>query len=177
MNYIALLVRSVLRWSNDIISDNELKNEVHRGPKKPSSVLGRLMVRTDLQTSIAIAKEIAEIEKAEQTDTYMDSLIACIRANWGEPARKSDRRTGTEDSVINASRVITAVRQFSPVHQSEILDICGRHKKWTTCAEALRGRDVISLREDFDRIANKFYQKENHLICSTAEYIYQLSKR
>lgn len=177
MNHIALLVRSVLRWSCDTISEHELRNEVHKGPKKPGSPLGHLMVRADFQTSVAIAKEIAEIEKVEQTDEYLDQLISCIRANWGEPARKSTRRTGTEDSVLIASRIVTAVKQFSPVSYSQILDTCGRYKKWTLCAEALRGRDVISLKQDFNKVANMFYQKEAHLICSTAEYIYQLSKR
>ena len=175
MHSSAELVRSVLRWSITVVSLDP--HNSHRGPQLSQFCLGNLMSRADLATITAIAKEIAEIEKAEQTDVYMDSLATCIREQWGKPERIIVRRTGSEDSVMVASRLCTCLNKFGTVEQRSVLEVCCSVKTWKQAEKVFAGRMWYSIRDDFETIAKVFYNKESHTIRTTAEYITKISKK
>lgn len=177
MHTTAELVRSVLRWSLTVVAHEEAARGRFPGPRISQFCLGNLMSRTDPATAVAIAKEIAEIEKAEETDVYMDSLISCIRASWGQRAPGKPRRTEAEDTVMVASRMVSALRQFSTTSDRELMEVCCSVKTWTQAESALKGRVWSSIRDDFEKTARRFYLKERHTVCVTAEFITQLSKR
>ena len=177
MHATAELVRSVLRWSLTVVAHEEAAHGRFPGPRISQFCLGNLMSRTDPATAAAIAKEIAEIEKAEETDIYMDSLISCIRASWGQRAPGKPRRTGAEDTVMVASRMVSALRQFSNSQDRELMEVCCSVKTWKQAEGPLRGRVWSSIRDDFEKLSRRFYLKESHTVCVTAEFITQLSKR
>jgi len=127
-------------------------------------------------TCVAIAKEIAEIENAEQTDIYMESLVVSIREHWGKPEHAAVRRTGCEDSVIVASRLCTTLNKFASPDKRSILEVCASVTTWKKAEQVFIGRTWHSIRDDFESIARQFYDKESHTIRTTADFIVKISK-
>ena len=175
MNTTAEIVRSVLRWALSIVYLEDSTNGKFAGPRLSQFCLGNLLARTDPATCEAIAREIAVLEKADTDDKYVDSLISCIRASWGATSTTRVRRTGKEDSVMIASRLITAMRQFSSVMDREILETCSVAKTWKKTELYFAGRSWHSIRDDYESIAGRFYLKEKHTIVQTVNHIYYLT--
>ena len=177
MHATAELVRSVLRWSLTVVSHEESVRGKIPGPRMSQICLGNMMSRTDPVTAAAIAREIAEIEKAAVTDIYMSSLVACIRASWGQSTSGKTRRTGDEDTVMVASRAVSALNRFGNSADRDFVRTCCLTKTWKQTEHLMPGRIWSSIRDDFEKLARRFYLKESHTVCVTAEFITRLSKR
>jgi len=171
MHVHAELVKSVLRWSLSVVAREDLSGTRHAGPRLSQFCLGNLLARTDFETCAAIAKEIAELEKADQTDTYMASLRQCVRDSWGEKPRERVHRTGAEDAVWMASKMCTTLHNFSTERDQNLLETCSSAKSWKQTETVLKGRDWHSIRDDFEIVARRFYLKEQMTICEVAEFI------
>lgn len=176
MHATAELVRSVLRWSLTVVDHEDAQGHLP-GPRLSQMCLGAMMSRADPVTAYAIAREIAEIEKAQVTDVYMESLISCIRAGWGQTTSGKTRRTGEEDTVMVASRMVSALKRFGRPADRDLIRTCCLVKTWKQVEKLMPGRVWSSIRDDFEKLARLFYLKESHTVCATAEFITQLSKK
>lgn len=177
MHATAELVRSVLRWSLAVVQVEESRGGSIPGPRLSQFMLGNLLTRTDRATCVAIAREIVEIEKSDADDQYLEALVACIRASWGNNTPTRVRRTGKEDTVMHASSMVTALRRFSVGSDRDLLEVCSVAKTWRQTEGVFRGRDWSSIRDDFERLAKTFYLKESMTVCATAEYIMRIATK
>lgn len=178
MHHHAELVRSVLRWALLLIAQEESSGGNHLpGPRISQFCLGNLLLRTDSETCLALARELAALEGIEENDVHLSALIHSIRNGWGGYERERTlRRTGTEDSIYKASYIITSLRNFSSNADRDLLENCAASKTWKGVEICYKGRLWSSIRDDFEKVARKFYLKESKMLCETAEYIMRLNK-
>ena len=170
------LVRSLLRWSLAIASSDDVSDKRVPGPRLSQFCLGRMMCRTDTQTSLAIAREIATIERRGASDEYMESLVACIRSSWGATPTARARRGVQESSAAKADDLLAALRRFGTEADRRLLELCSVATSWKKTELFFPGRAWESLRDDFDNVGNRFYNKEKMTVDSVAEYIASIAK-
>lgn len=160
----AEIVRSVLNWSLRVVRGHEACGEELPGPRLAQISLGQLMCRTEIETIDAIAREI------QKTGESLDSIVACIRSAWGQE-ESVRHRTGHEDSVLVASRLVSALRRFGRERDRDTIELACSLRTWKACEQVMPGRDWQSIRDDFESLARKFYAKESAAILDTVEYI------
>jgi hypothetical protein len=175
MNHTAELVRIVLCWAFSVVADENSRGKHFPGPRISQFSLGDMLVRTDPTTVVAIAREIQQLQSSGSEDSQLGDLITCIRSSWGSTA-VSSRRTGEEDTVLMASRLVVRAMSVQPARHREILETVSRFRYISKACSVLGGRSPASLRDDFEVIAEKFYLRERGLICDVAEYIAVMAK-
>ena len=177
MHHTAELVRSILRWAITILSADDVADKRIPGPRLSQFCLGQMMSRTDMQTSTAIAREIAAIERRGASDEYVESLIVCIRASWGATTPVRQRRGAREGSRMHADRLLEALRRFGTEEERRLLEIGSAATSWKKTELFLPGRVWQSVQDDFERIGKKFYLKESMTVDNAAEYVTSIVRR
>jgi len=171
MNPCAELVRSLLRWSLGIVRHEDTKGVKFPGPRLSQSSLGSMMSRTDLLTALQIAEDINSLRALSYSGETMEEVAYRVRTAWGQESRTYTRRTGLEDRVIVASTLCTALWRFGGRRDQSFMEICSSMKTWTSIAAVMPGRDLQSIKDDFERSATAFYRKETFTVCQTAEFV------
>ena len=175
MQASAELVRSLVRWAIAIVSSEDSGDKRIPGPRLSQFCLGNMMCRTDTQTSVAIAREIAAIERRGSSEEYLESLVACIRASWGAVPVERTRRGAREGSIARARDLLSALQRFGTEEDRRLLELCSVATSWKKTELYFPGRVWQSLRDDFSRVGNTFYNKEKMTVDAVAEYIAQIA--
>ena len=163
------LVRAIVRWAILLIAADG-RNSRLALPRLSQISLGRMMSRSDSQTTIAIALEIAAIERREPTELYLCALVSQIRSGWGETS-SPPRRRGREALVDRAELVMSALRRCGTRSDQTLVETCVMLRSWKQAEQIWHGRVWHSVRDDFDAAAHRFWLKEHRMLEETSDLI------
>ena len=167
MDSRAEVVMSILRWALNLVFLEESKSGGIPGPRLSQFSLGNMMSRSDIQTCEAIARDIAEIRA---TDEAVCSLMDQIRSQWGDVQKTKTRRSGNEDALTRAHALVSALRRSMSARECAVLEAGARAKSWKAAEVFLPGRLWESIRDDFEKHALVFYNREKPTILLVSDY-------
>lgn len=176
MNYTsidprALLVRSALAWAIRTVELHEASQTSAPGPRLSQISLRSYMSMTDPETILSIVQDIASLGD----DTA--ELYAAVRAGWGEePPRRPSRRGPRDEALHVANEMQMAARRHVRGRELSILELGCKLPSFTRVAEHFPGSTPQSIRDDFERIAVRFFRAEQKIACDVSAFVVKLGK-
>jgi hypothetical protein len=160
-------VRSVLRWALPLVLDDG------PAPRSPSTgysqvSFGRMLSRSDpLTAADIISSYCPDLESREGVEMY----LGWIRRDRQPVLRRRQPHPG----LPLARELLERMRAYHPPPERRLLEQ-GSQMTWKQLETHWPGRVWFSLRDDYERLAEKFWRSEQFFICETSEFVVKLGK-
>ena len=162
-------VRSVLRWSLDLLRDAESRGGRVALPGYATAPLNRMLARGDHLTAADI---ISSYCPSMQTPEGVAEYLSWIRRD----RRPSTilRRTEVPGLPL-AENMIARMRAYSRGEDRRLLEQ-GSVMTWKRLEDHWPGRVWFSLRDDYERLAERLYRAEKVFICQTSDFVVKVDR-
>ena len=175
MNKTLEIVRVLLRWSLNTVELVESRSGGIPGPRLAEFQLSRLVHRGQIETAMGIAEDIAGFTWDSGTDPsrLIDEVgnILRVASSSDRPARAT-RRGPSHQAYWLAVELVRRVRVGRTPEQRRLLEQGARARSWKSLAtDHWPGRDWMSLRDDYTRLAEDIWRREKNFLSHVAQSV------
>jgi hypothetical protein len=164
------IVRITARWAHGVVDAAESRGGTIPSPRLAEFQLGRLIHRSDPETAIGIAEDVVGQRWPDAPELVLEACEA-IRA-CAAPLTARSRARHSPRAYWLAVELIRRLRAGRSPEQRRLLEQGARARSWAALASGhWPGRDGLSLRDDFQRMADDFWRREKFFLSQVAETI------